>query len=142
MLDQNGRLHLDQDKLQVDEDSGKTGQSGSSSRPPPSIAGEKQRGGKCQPFHRCLHRFTLQPFRLGAICRAADNQSVHVRTACVREHVRVSYPGNPALRKQEKASDLHLATASHVSIWMAIDLAWICSIMDGERQLRLVIRVE
>lgn len=56
----------------------------------------------------------------------------------VCERMHVSYPGNPALRKQEKASDLHLATASHVSIWMAIDLAWICSIMDGERQFRLV----
>lgn len=71
-------------------------------------------------------------------------QSICACMDCVPvcEHVRVSYPGNPALRKQEKASDLHLATASHVSIWMAIDLAWICSIMDGERQLRLVIRVE
>lgn len=41
----------------------------------------------------------------------------------------------------QEATDLHL-TANRASIWTAIDLAWICSIVDGERQLRLVIRVE
>lgn len=37
--------------------------------------------------------------------------------------------------KWQKALDLHLTTAGHKSIWPSIDLAQMCSIRDGKRQL-------
>lgn len=58
-------------------------------------------------------------------------QSICAYMGCVH----VPYWSITALRKQQKASDLHLTAASHGSFWVTVDLASTCSIMDGKWQL-------